>query len=319
MLEQRMCVGVVGVGFLGRGIVACLAAHGIRVVAHDRSDDAISSAISYAQHAMEQLVEKADFPAETTGNWRERVRYTKDIAELADVQFVIESVAEEVTTKNITYDELEKTVSATIPIATNTSSLPVTLLARERLHPERFLGMHWAEPAYATRFMELIRGERTSDVAFDSAIALAKKVGKQPAIVKKDIPAFIANRIGYAMFREALYLLDSGVADAATIDRSFRNSVGLWATFAGPFRWIDLTGGPALYGKTMSNVFPTLNNATEIPDSLQKLMESNARGIVNQRGFYDYNDADVAAWEHRFEQAVWQIRDWSHELDLEDE
>jgi 3-hydroxybutyryl-CoA dehydrogenase len=319
MIEKNMNIGVVGVGFLGRGIVACLASYGIRVVAYDHSSKAISAAESYAQHAMEQLVAKADFPNDLPNTWRKHVKYTTDIQELADVDFVIESVAEDIATKNVVYDELEALVKTTTPIATNTSSLPVTSLASQRKHPERFLGMHWAEPAYATSFMELIRGEQTADVVLDAAITLAKSVGKQPALVKKDIPAFIVNRIGYAMFREALHLLESGVADAATIDRSFRNAVGLWATFAGPFRWIDLTGGPALYGRTMSNVFATLNNATEIPTSLRQLVEDNAQGVVNHRGFYNYTDDEAAQWEERFQKTVWQVRRWSQELNLENE
>ena len=75
---------------------------------------------------------------------------------------------------------------------------------------------------------------------------LAAAVGKEPCVVAKDVPAFIVNRIGYAMYREALNVLEMGVADAETIDRSVRNALGLWATMCGPFRWMDLSGGPAL-------------------------------------------------------------------------
>jgi 3-hydroxybutyryl-CoA dehydrogenase len=179
--------------------------------------------------------------------------------------------------------------------------------------------MHWAEPAYATRFLELIRGQKTSDAAFDRAIALARRVGKEPSLVLKDVPAFIVNRIGYAMLREALHLLETGVADAATIDRSFRNAVGLWAGFSGPLRWVDLTGGPALYGKTMSNVLPTLSKADDITDSMRQMMENGDKGVVNGRGFYRYSPEDKEKWEERFRKSVWQAWRWSEELELGDD
>ena len=131
--------------------------------------------------------------------------------------------------------EIEAVVAADVPIASNTSALPITTLQEGRLHPERFLGMHWAEPAYATRFLELIRGQHTSDAAMTKANSLATALGKEPCVVAKDVPGFIVNRLGYAMYREAVNMLESGVADAATIDRAFRNACGIWASLCGPF------------------------------------------------------------------------------------
>jgi 3-hydroxybutyryl-CoA dehydrogenase len=268
---------------------------------------------------MKELVEHAGFPECIQRSWRERIQFVERFAEFHDADFVIESVVEDVGIKNEVFDALETEVSADVPIASNTSSLAVTLLAERRKHPERFLGMHWAEPAYATRFLELIRGERTSDAAFDRAIALAQRVGKEPSLVLKDVPAFIVNRIGYAMLREALHLLETGVADATTIDRSFRNAVGLWAGFSGPLRWVDLTGGPALYGKTMGNVLPTLSNADAITDSMRQMMENGDKGVANGRGFYRYSPEDKEKWEERFRKSVWQAWRWSEELGLGDD
>jgi 3-hydroxybutyryl-CoA dehydrogenase len=318
VLENKK-VGLVGIGFLGRGIAACLLAYDLRVVAHARSSEARSEAAGYIDTAMKELVEHAGFPECIQRSWRERIQFVDGFAEFHDADFVIESVVEDVGIKNEVFDALEAEVAADVPIASNTSSLAVTLLAERRQHPERFLGMHWAEPAYATRFLELIRGEKTSDAAFDRAIAVARRVGKEPSLVLKDVPAFIVNRIGYAMLREALHLLETGVADAATIDRSFRNAVGLWAGFSGPLRWVDLTGGPALYGKTMSNVLPTLSKADTITDSMRQMMENGDTGVVNGRGFYRYSPEDKEKWEKRFRKSVWQAWRWSEDLGLGDD
>jgi len=184
----------------------------------------------------------------------------------------------------------------------------------ERLiHKERFIGMHWAEPAHATRFLEIIRGEQTSDEAFETAADLARRIGKEPSMVEKDVPAFIVNRIGYAMYREALNVLEMGVADVETIDRSVRNALGLWATMCGPFRWMDLTGGPALYGKAIEGVLPSLSNATELPKTMQDLREADAWGIANGRGFYQYTEEEARRWEELFRRHAWTVREVMNE------
>jgi 3-hydroxybutyryl-CoA dehydrogenase len=313
-VSQTEVVGVVGLGFLGRGIAACLVAHGLRVVANVRTAESRREAEIYIERAMRELVEHAQFPVDLPQKWRERIEFVENWRPFRDVDFVIESVIEDIEIKNQVFDELEAAIGHQVPIASNTSSLSVTLLAERRKNPERILGMHWAEPAYATRFIELIRGEKTSDDAFERAVLLANQAGKEPSLVQKDVPAFVVNRIGYAMLREALSLLESGVADAETIDRSFRNAVGLWAAFAGPLRWVDLSGGPALYGKTMNNVLPTLSNAVSITEGMRQMMENDDKGIVNGRGFYKYSPEEARLWEERFRRSVWQVRNWTEKL-----
>ena len=102
------------------------------------------------------------------------------------------------------------------------------------------------------------------------AADLARRIGKQPSLVQKDVPGFIVNRLGYAMYREAVHLLELGVADVATIDESFRNACGLWAAICGPLRWMDITGGPARYARAMEAVLPTLCNSPELPETLRQ-------------------------------------------------
>jgi 3-hydroxybutyryl-CoA dehydrogenase len=109
------------------------------------------------------------------------------------------------------------------------------------------------------------------------------------------------------MYREAFHLLESGVADAETIDRSFRNAVGLWANIAGPFRWMDLTGLPA-YAAVMERLFPKLSNSSEVPETMRKLIARGAKGISNGRGFYDYSPEEARRWEQLLIEHVWNVR-----------
>ena len=110
------------------------------------------------------------------------------------------------------------------------------------------------------------------------------------------------------MYREAIHLLEAGVADVESIDRAFSNALGLWATFCGPFRWIDITGGPTLYANAMRGVLPTLSNATELPETLETMRRNNDRGVLNGRGFYQYGPEDAARWEALLHEHAWAVK-----------
>jgi 3-hydroxybutyryl-CoA dehydrogenase len=306
-MNERPIV-VVGLGFLGRGIVACLVSHGFRVIGYDRADERLARADVAIDDAIQELVAHEASEPSLRSAWREHYRGTTSLAHLAEASFVIESVVEDAAIKAALFDRLEQVIADDVPVASNTSAIPISLLQETRRRPERFLGMHWAEPAHATRFLELIRGEQTGDAAFERAVELARHCGKEPSFVNRDVPGFIANRLGYAMFREALHLLESGVADAETIDRSFRNSVGLWASLCGPFRWIDLTGGPALYAKAMGPVLPDLDRGESVPPPLQTLAADDAQGVLNGRGFYSYTPDQAGEWERLLRRHAWELK-----------
>jgi 3-hydroxybutyryl-CoA dehydrogenase len=311
-------IGVAGLGLLGRGIAACLLAHGFRVIAFTTGSDTHQRARAYIAEAMQELVDNAGFPSVLTTAWPERYVEAASLQDFAPCNFVIESVVEDFAIKQQVFDEVEAAIAADVPVASNTSALPISSLQRDRKVPGRFLGMHWAEPAYATRFMELIRGEQTTDDAFNRAAELARHIGKQPSLVQKDIPGFIVNRLAYAMYREAVHLLELGVADVQTIDQSFQNACGLWAAICGPFRWIDITGGPALYASSMERVLPTLCNSPELPATLREMMREGRRGVIDGRGFYQYAPEDARRWEQLLHEHAWVVRKLQDQSSIRD-
>ncbi len=300
-------IGLAGVGLLGRGIAASLLSHGFEVIAYTVGADTHERARAYITTAIDELIERAGFDATLAASWSGRYREAGSLADFAPCIFVIESVVEDLAIKRQVFDEIEAVVGEDVPIASNTSALPITLLQEGRRHPHRLLGMHWAEPAYCTRFLELIRGQHTSESTLEHARTLALTLGKQPATVSKDVPGFIVNRLGYAMYREAVNLLETGVADAATIDRAFRNACGLWASLCGPLRWIDITGGPALYARAMQGVLPALSHTAELPPTLAAMRERDDRGVINGRGFYSYQPGDAARWEKLLHERAWEF------------
>jgi 3-hydroxybutyryl-CoA dehydrogenase len=298
---------VIGLGLLGKGIVTCFLGHGFEVIAIDKATEHHARIRDEIGRLVREMVELGGFDAALLESWSRRLTITADFSLARDCTFAVETVTEDVATKEAVLDALEAIISPSVIIATNTSAIPISQLQRKRKTPERFVGMHWAEPAHATRFMELIRGEKTSDHTLQIASAMARLLGKEPCICQKDIPGFIVNRIGYAMYREAMNLVASGVADPATIDTAMRNALGLWASVCGPFRWIDITGGPELYAKAMSHVVPTLNNSSTVPAPIQKLAGEGARGITNGTGFYQYTPEEARHWEELYRKHAWHV------------
>jgi len=300
-------VAVIGLGLLGRGIAACFLGHGFQVVAVEHSEEQRAEARKQLPVMMDELVEFGGFNPQLRDEWAARYTATADFDAVKNCAFVVESVTEDISTKEAVFDALEALLSPGTVIATNTSAIPISQLQERRKFPARFVGMHWAEPAHVTRFMELIRGEKTSDEALQTASAMALRLGKEPCVCHKDIPGFIVNRIAYAMYREALNILQSGAADAATIDCAMRNAFGLWAGLCGPLRWMDITGGPEPYARSMQNVIASLDNSAEIPDALRQLAADGARGIANGRGFYSYTPKEVRHWEELYRLHAWRV------------
>lgn len=299
--------GVVGMGLMGTSISACLLMAGHRLYCVE-SDP---SRLKTAHRRLLTLLKEAE--AQGVSSFHpsvliKRVTISRDLSGLKDVEIVIESTVEDSAIKRKVIGEIEKAVTSTTLIGTNTSAIPVTDLQADAQHPERIIGLHWAEPAHITRFMEIICGKDTSVASAQRAVRLARKWKKEPSLLRKDIRGFIANRIMYAMLREAFHLVDSGFASVADVDRSMRNDLGYWITFAGPFRFMDITGIPA-YAAVMKDLLPDLSCTKEVPQLMQKVVRSGARGLSNSKGFYRYTPAQAQRWEKLFMDFTYQIRD----------
>jgi 3-hydroxybutyryl-CoA dehydrogenase len=234
-------------------------------------------------------------------------RISADFSDLVDRAIVFESIVENLAVKREAISRIEATVSNETVIGSNTSSIPVALLQEGAAHPDRILGIHWGEPAHVSRFLEVICGPQTDSFYAEYVVKLAELWAKEPTYVKRDIRGFITNRLMYALMREAFYLVEAGYATCSDVDRSFRNDLGYWATFAGPFRFMDLTGIPA-YAKVMEDLLPELNCGKSVPELMKRMVESGAQGIRNAKGFYEYTPEEAARWEKLFLKFSYEIR-----------
>jgi 3-hydroxybutyryl-CoA dehydrogenase len=300
-------VGVVGLGLMGRGIATCLLANGIEAIAFDKVVRRTGESFRHIEHGLKELGRRKMAPQSSLRGWRDRFHVVSSLSEMAPARFVIESVKEDLEVKRSVYRILEDALAPDAVIASNTSSFPISILQRGRDFPERFIGMHWGEPAQIMRYLEVIPGDATSQRAIELTLALGKLCGKEPTLLRKDIRGFISNRMMYAMMREAFHLVESGIADIATVDRSFRNDIGYWATIAGPFRWMDLTGIPA-YAAVMEGLLPKLCNSKQVPKLMREKLRSGAQGIANANGFYPYTKAGARRWEAAWVDFTYEIR-----------
>ena len=299
-------VGVVGLGLMGNSIMACLLAAGHPVVGVTRSLSKRRNTRRHLQSLLREMKREKLLSADPAGVVK-NLHMAEDYADLRGCQVVIETVLEDLPVKYEVLRKVEAVVSPETIIGSNTSAIPATTLQKGAVHPERFMGIHWGEPAHVTRFMEIICGEKTDLRFVERVRTLAQGWGKEPSIVRRDIRGFLTNRCMYALMREAFYLVESGYATIEDVDRSLRNDLGYWLTLAGPFRFMDLTGVPA-YLRVMKDLLPELCCSKEVPPLIRKVVDEGGLGVANAQGFYDYTPQEARRWEKRFREFSYDIR-----------
>jgi 3-hydroxybutyryl-CoA dehydrogenase len=291
-------VGVIGLGLMGSSITTCLLAAGHPVAGIELDELKRKTAPRrILLHLKEMKAEgslRAD-PAQVV----KRLRVSGNVSALKGSELVVESIIENIQAKTQVIRQAEQVLAPTAIIGSNTSAIPVSLLQKNALHPQRILGIHWAEPAHTTRFLEIVCGKQTHPKYAERVRDLASGWGKEPSVLRRDIRGFIANRCFYALLREAFYLVEAGYASVEDVDRCIRNDMGFWTTFSGPFRFLDLTGIPA-YREVMKDLFPELSCSRKIPALMEKLVKSGARGVTNAKGFYRYTPQQAKRWEKLF-------------------
>ena len=299
-------IGVVGLGLMGCSITTCLlmAGHPVVAVAPVPADltFALKRIKKHLQRSRrEKLLKNApEF-------YLQHLNITEDYRQLQDCALAIECTLESIDIKKSVYSKIEAVIDKDALLASNTSAIPISLLQQQTAHPSRFFGLHWAEPSHTTRFLEVICGNESDIQKGEQLYKLSHLWGKEPTLVRKDIRGFITNRIMYAMYREAISLVEQGYATVEDVDRACRNNAGYWMTLVGVFRWMDLTGVPA-YHTVMKDLFPTLNNSTEVPKLIDDIVKNGGRGTANAHGFHQYTPEEAKLWEETFTAFSYDIR-----------
>jgi 3-hydroxybutyryl-CoA dehydrogenase len=242
----------------------------------------------------------------------ENLIITEDYNLLKDTHLVIETVIENVTIKVQVFKNIENVVADHTIITSNTSAIPISLLQKELRLPNRFFGLHWGVPAHSTRSAEIVCGDTSDQEQAKWLYELSRCWGKEPMLLRKDIRGFIRNRLMYAFYREAFYLVENGYASVEDVDRACRTGACTWVGFVGCFRWMDLTGVPA-YHTVMQDLFPTLYNGTEVPKLIDDVVKSGGKGILNGNGFYQYTLEEARLWQEMHQEFSYNIRQLKHD------
>jgi len=207
-------------------------------------------------------------------------------------QWVIETVAEDMSLKREIFNELDKKVPPHIPIGSNSSGFPISKIADGLKTANRMLGAHYFMPAEVVPLVEIVLGEKT-DIRFAEDICnLYRQIQKKPVLVKKDIPGFLANRIQHALMREALSLVEAGIATPEDIDDAVRYSFGFRYAAVGPMTQKEISGWDGM-ANAAREIYPSLSNITTLPSQLEKLMQSGKTGMKAGEGFRKWTPEEI--------------------------
>lgn len=297
-IPEEMEVGVAGLGLMGSSIIVSLLAAGHRVKAIAPIAEDLHGAEKKIKLQLENCA-RLGLLKKSIAYYLDKVEITMDYHSLAGCGLVMECVIEDISIKARVYRKITDVVADDTIISSNTSALAITLLQQQVSVPERFMGIHFAEPAYATRFLEITCGEQTRREYTDRIFHLAHSWGKEPTLLQKDIKGFITNRLMYAVYREIFHLIETGKTNLEDADKAFRYDVGSWITLMGIFRRMDYTG-LADHAEIFKTIFPNLSNSADVPAIMEKIVREHGRGIQNLNGLYQYSPAEAAAWARAF-------------------
>ncbi|MEQ8936712.1 MAG: 3-hydroxyacyl-CoA dehydrogenase NAD-binding domain-containing protein, partial [Amphiplicatus sp.] len=282
-----------GAGAMGAGIAQVAAKAGHKVIVYDRDEAALASGRGAVEKGAQALLKRGKLDALGAKGLAGRIVWTLTIADMAPAGLVIEAIVEKQEAKASLFRQLEEVVAPEAAIATNTSSLPVTLLAAALARPARFLGLHFFNPAPVMKLVEVVSGAATDPELANAAASLMRGWGKE-AVPVRDVPGFIVNRVARPFYGEGWRALEEGVVDAATIDFLFRDLAGFRM---GPLELGDLIGHDVNYAVARSVYDAYFGRARFVPSLGQgQLVAAGKFGRKTGAGVYDYGaDAPTPA------------------------
>ncbi len=279
-------VAVAGAGTMGRGIAQASVLAGYKVWLYDVAADVLDDAVEQIEASVAKGISLGKVSEEQAAQVEKALMTTTELEALTEVDLIIEAAPEAIEIKRDLFEKLDGLAAERAIFASNTSSLSINVLADATQRNDRFLGLHFFNPAHIMKLVEVIAADGTSEEVLDRAVAFVRSLGKEP-VRCKDTPAFIVNRVARPFYGEAFRLLGEGAAGVQTIDELMR-SVGFRM---GPFELVDLIGCDVNYAVTKSVYEAYFHDEKYRPHPIQRRMvESGRLGRKRGRGFYDYDE-----------------------------
>ncbi|MBN2334222.1 3-hydroxyacyl-CoA dehydrogenase family protein [Candidatus Bathyarchaeota archaeon] len=302
MIEGVNRVACVGSGLVGQGWAALFALHGYEVVMQDLSEEKLREAHGRVSHHIDTLVEAGiGSDAEAAKHRLSTATGLKEAIQGAD--YVVESVFESLDVKRPLYAEMDMLAPEDVVFASSTSGLMMTDIARDmKHHPERAIVAHPWNPVHLVPLVELSPGEKTSKETTDLVYRVMEDIGRVPVVLKKEVPGFIANRISVALWREALDLVDQGVASVEDVDKAIRAGPGIRWAIMGPYMVYHLGGGKGgieylmrHIGESKAKWLKTMATWTETPESVVQKAVDGVNEMVGDRSL-----EELEAWRDAY-------------------
>ena len=222
-----------------------------------------------------------------------RVSFTEDIKELADfADIIFECIVEKLEVKQEYFAKLDKLCPPSTILATNTSAISVTEIAEKSVHKERIIGTHFWKPAYLIPLVEVIKTKYVCECVVNETYELLEDAEKMPVIVQKDVPGFLANRMQHALFREALSIVDNGIATPEDVDKAIKYGFGMRLGVMAPIEVMD-SGGLDLTYNIHNYLFPHIENSTEPSKILADKLKEGKLGFKTGEGIMKWSSDEI--------------------------
>ena len=296
---ERPCKKVIiaGAGTMGASLAQVYALAGWHVVIYGRSERGLERGRHLISLNQENLIEKDIVSKEQSVTALENISFTTLTDCFADCELVVESIVEDMEQKKAFWQKTSEITPDHALLASNTSGLSITEMAKAVKGPERFMGQHWLNPPHLLPLCEIVVGEKSDPERVAEMRELVLSLGKSPVIVK-DIPGFLINRIQFALLREALHIVENSWASFEDIDTVLKGGMGLRYAALGPFGVADF-GGLDVFEHISSYLNAELCDRKDVSEMFSRMVEEGRLGVKSGAGFYDYSDgrADTAIRE----------------------
>lgn len=282
-------IAVLGTGTMGHGIALLAAKAGLNVVMYGRSDASLERGFNSIKSSLERLKVEDSRCEEILS----KIRGVKTIEEAAKgADFIIESLAENLELKQAIFKQLDEICQKDIILASNTSGLSPTAIAKNTRYPERVVIAHFWNPPQLIPLVEVVPGEKTSQNTMEITMQWIESIGKKTVKMEKECLGFIGNRLQYALLREALYIVEKGWAKPEEVDKAIEYGHGRRLPVTGPICSADL-GGLDIFHSISSYLFKDLCNYSEPFKSMQDKVEAGNLGSKSGQGFYNWSPEEL--------------------------